>query len=164
VAGARDAAAAPTPGGSVELTPDEEAAWEAGLERVAEENRRAIRDPGPSWKEWFLYDGAKWWVALVFLIVDSWIVTGWFSYGTITRTGVLGAVLSLVLALYLEVLAYRLLWRRPSEDGSRRGQRFRPGWTALREVGFWTPEAARFRAGGPRPAPEDSAPDHRDFL
>ncbi len=161
---AGDAGPASGSDGAYDLTPQEEAAWDAGLARVAEENRRAIQDPGPSWKEWFLYHGAKWWVLVAFLVVDSWVVTGWFSYGAISTSGAVFAALSLTLAIYLELLIYRLLWRRPPEDSARRSRRFRPGWTALREVGLWTPEAARFRSGAARPVADDGTPDHRDFL
>jgi hypothetical protein len=144
-----------------ELTPEEEKAWEAGLERVVEEKRDALRDPGPTWKEWFFYDHAKWWVCLAFLVIDSWIGTGWVYNGSLTLVGGLETVAALVAAVYLEFLLYRYLWRRP-RDISR--ARFRPSWKALTEYGRWTPEATALRKSGGRPVPVDGGPNPQEFL
>ena len=145
-----------------ELTPEEEAAWEAGLEQVAEEKRRALRDPGPSWREWFFYDHARWWVGLGFLIVDAWIITAFVQNSSITADGVVEAFASLAVATYLQILLYRYLWRRPS-DAPRRA-RFRPSWKALTEVGRWTPEGERLRRGVATTSPADGSPNPKDFL
>lgn len=144
-----------------ELTPEEEAAWEAGLERVAEEKRRALEHPGPTWREWFFYDHARWWVGLLFLIVDSWIATAFLHSGTISGVGAAEDAASLAAAIYLEFLLYRYLWRRPTE---RSFGRFRPSWTALTEFGRWTPEGERVRRGEGPPVPEDGGPSPREFL
>jgi hypothetical protein len=144
-----------------ELTPEEERAWEAGLERVVEEKREALRDPGPSWREWFFYDHAKWWVVLGFLIVDSWIATGWIANGSLSLDGALWTGGSLVAAVYLELLVYRLLWRRPADITRKR---FRPSWKALVEFGRWTPEAAAVRRGERPAGPVDAGPNPQEFL
>ncbi len=151
----------PKPGDDVELTPEEEQAWESGLERVTEEKRLALRDPGPTWREWFFYDHAKWWVGLTFLIVDSWIVTGWIYNGGISTIGAAETAASLGVAIYLEVLLYRYLWRRP---GTVSRSRFRPSWKALTEFGRWTPEGEEARRGGASAVPADGAPNPREYL
>ncbi len=147
----------------VQLTPEEEDALRIGIERIHQEKLQALRDPGPGWKEWFLFDGAKWWVGLLYLVVDSWIVGLWFERYGVTGTIVVLIVLSLVAALYLELLAFRYLWRRPADDEHVGSGVFRPGPFALREVGIWTPEAKSHLASRLRRGPE-GAPDPHDFL
>jgi hypothetical protein len=148
----------------LELTPEEEQAWRAGVERVTEERHEALRDPGPSWKEWFFFDHAKWWVGLGFLIVDSWIAASWIEGGTLSALGALGMGLSLAVAVYVELLAYRYLWHRPGEHDLRPRGRFRPTWLTPREFGRWTPEAVRQRARGARGVSDDGPPSPHDFL
>jgi len=143
-----------------ELTPEEQEAWDAGVARVEQEKHEALLDPGSSWREWFFYDAMKWWVGLGFLIVDVLICGSWITQGSFSQWQVVGAALSLLAALYLEILLYRYLWRRPSETELRRPGPFRPNLLALREVGRWTPEgdprsahyaARRSTDGTPRP-------------
>jgi len=150
------------PGSEHELTPEEEAAWEAGLSRVAEEKRRALKDPGPSWREWFFYGYAKWWVGLGFLIVDAWVVSAFTGAGSINANGVVECVGALAVAIYLEILLYRYLWRKPAVGSTR--ARFRPSWTGLTEVGRWTPEGERLRRGLGVPRTEDGSPNPNEFL
>ncbi|MGI0155841.1 MAG: hypothetical protein ACREDE_06880, partial [Thermoplasmata archaeon] len=110
------------------------------LDRVAEEKRRALEDPGPTWREWFFQSAARWWIGLAFLIVDSWIVV------TCIDAGVpLVAVPSVGAALYLEFLAFRYLWYVPS-DGPRRRRPFHPSWSRPVRFGRWTPEGIAARA------------------
>jgi hypothetical protein len=123
-------------------TPDEEFDYRERLEQVVEEKRKALLDPGPPWKEWFLYDGAKWWMGLVFLILDTWIVAGGLESGLL----VIGFV-ALVPATYLELLAWRYLWFRPDFGRPVRGG-FHPTWLRLTEFGRWTPEGAIVRTSG----------------
>ena len=144
-----------------EITPEEQRAWELGLERLEEEKRAALKDPGPTWREWFFYDHAKWWVGLLFLIADVWIVGSWVSGGGVTGLGAVGLVASLAAATYLEMLLWGYLWRRPTEGTPRGRGRFRPSWRALREFGRWTPESARLRARG---VPDDGSPTPQEFL
>jgi len=147
-----------------DFTPEEEQAWREGLERLAHDKAEALSDPGPSWREWFFFDHAKWWVGVGFLILDTWVVASWISGGVDTSWAVLGACASLVGALYLEFLLYRYLWRRPSEDAPRAGRRFRPSWTGLTEFGRWTPEGVRARQAGARGAIDDGSASPHEFL
>jgi len=127
------------------------------LARVAEEKRRALQDPGPSWKEWWQYSGSKWWIGLGLFIGDIWLVLTWLEVGS-----VVGAVLSIVAALYLEFLLYRFLWFRPSpEHPSPRGP-FRRTWLRPVEFGRWTPEAELVRRGGN--LSRDQGPNPKEFL
>ncbi len=151
-----------TPHDDDELSPEEEAALTATLDRVAEEKKLALIDPGPSWKDWFFHSHAKMWVGLGFLIVDAFIFGTWLSDGSFPESRIVGAVLCLAAALYVEVLLWRYLWRVPADDAQILGSRFRPGWTALREFGRWTPEAAE-RKQHPY-VPTDGAPDPNEFL
>jgi len=152
------------PGDGRELSPEEEQAILEGVERVEAEKRRALLEPGPSWREWFLYDGAKWWLGLVFLIVDVWVVGSWIYGGSFAAPRLVEALLSLAVALYLEVLLYLYLWRRPSDTALSRHRPFRRSWRALREFGRWTPEAARIRAGHPPVVGPDGTVHPDEFL
>ncbi len=108
------------------------------LEKVADEKRRALAEPGKSWHDWFYFDALRGWGVIGFLIVDSWIAVQWILLGSYVGLG-----LSLVLACYLEFLLFRFLWYRP-ELPYRRSRRTPFRRTLLRpvEVGLWTPERA----------------------
>jgi hypothetical protein len=148
--------------GSSDLTPEEIAILEQGLDRVAQAKRDALADPGPTWRQWFFWDAMKWWIAVVYLIVDAWILVSWIAGGALTVLTGVGALVSIVVALYLEVLFWLYLWREPTEEG--RSGTFRPGWRALRQFGRWTPEAAG-PAGLGRPGPtDDGSPSPHEFL
>ena len=146
-----------------ELTPEEQEAFEAGLERVEIEKARALADPGPTWREWFFYDHAKWWVGLGFLIVDVWVGGAWFTDGAFSTTRLLGAVATVVPAFYVEALLYRYLWRRPSDTELRKPGPFRRTVFTLREFGRWTPESDQIRAGKVIRSP-DGGPNLDEFL
>lgn len=118
--------------------------------------REALRDPGPAWREWFLFHGAKAWVGLAFLIVDVWIAELWIS-----PFQPLGLGLSLAFAVYVEFLAWRYLWYRPEANWGLRG--FRPSWLRPRAVGRWTPEEAAIRRGEHGPELVEG-PDPSEFL
>lgn len=128
------------------------------LEPIDDETRqKAIADPGPSWKEWFYTDFLKVWTVLGFLIVDGWVLASWFQ-----PLNLVGLVPSIVLSLYLELLAYRYLWYRPKVNRSKGA--FSRDWLHPVPFGRWTPEAARVRAGlEPIPA-ATAGPDLREFL
>ncbi|HXY46680.1 MAG TPA: hypothetical protein VEK13_02130 [Thermoplasmata archaeon] len=116
--------------------------------------RRALEDPGASWKEWLYFTAFKWWMAIAFLIVDSWIVTIFL----VARSWIPLAA-STVAALYLEYLLYGYLWHRPDAMRPPAPRRFR--WPPF-EVGRWTPEGFRLRSGqGPL---DERSPDPREFL
>ncbi len=149
---------APDPG---TITPEEETEVEAQLARVRDEKARALRDPGPSWREWFLYHAAKWYLGLAFLIVLAWEIGYLLPPSSVTPDVVLPLVVGTVYAMFL---AYQILWHRPSA-GPSRSARHRSRSRLLRPVAFgrWTPEAAAARAGLVLPPPE-TGPDPREFL
>jgi len=140
-----------------EPTPEERAALVAQMDRVRQEKLEALREPGPSWRQWFFYDALKWWIGLGFFIVDIWIV-GWWVEGAPLAAG----LLTLIAAIYLEFLAFRYLWYRPKETVSRRRGAFHPTWTRPVEFGRWTPEADLVRAGQSVPG-MDEGPSPREF-
>jgi hypothetical protein len=153
------------PADTGQLTPEEEEAFQRGLDRIALEKQRALEDPGPSWREWFFHDHAKWWVGLGFLIVDVFLGASWFTDGAFSALRVAGAIGCLAPAVYLEVLGWRYLWRHPKEGDSATGQPFRRSWKSLRQVGRWTPEAERLRASGRNDiAMNDGTAHPEDFL
>jgi hypothetical protein len=123
------------------------------LDRVAEEKRRALEDPGPSWREWALQSAAKWWIGLGLVIVDAWLIVECIDLGN----GLL-ILPVLVLALYSEFLLYRFLWYEPSDV--RRNRRFQRTWYRPVAYGRWTPEADYVRT---HPGPVNG-PNPDDFL
>jgi hypothetical protein len=128
------------------------------LDRVAEEKRRALDDPGPSWHDWFYFDAAKWFVGLGFLIIDAWIIV------TCLDAGVAIAVFpALVAALYLEFLGYQFLWYEPRPGGPRRRGPARRSWVRPVAQGRWTPEGVRAREH-PSSAAPDQGPAPEEFL
>jgi hypothetical protein len=120
--------------------------------------QEALNDPGPTWREWFLYSGSKAWVALGFFIVDIWIALSWLD-----PFNGLGLGLSLAAAVYLEFLAYRFLWYHRDPEEPRGPQPFRPTWLRPREFGRWTREAALAKAGK-LPDGSTRAPRREEFL
>lgn len=125
-------------------------------ETEEEEKRRALAEPGPSWKEWLYFTAFRWWLGIVFLIVDSWVVVEFLELGNL-----LALVAAVLGALYLEYLLYVYLWRRPEPTLHARMRRHR--WPPV-EVGRWTPEAFAARAQGIRPAAPSEPADPREFL
>lgn len=146
----------PSPAGVPDF--DEEAALQARYDRVAEEKRAALAHPGLSWREWFFYDGAKWFVGMAFLVVDAWIALYWIDVGSN-----LGLGLSIAAALYAEFLLYQFLWYRPSAYHRGYRRTFRPD--PLRPVAFgrWTPEVRRVDAEPDAVGPE-GGPDLKEFV
>jgi len=147
-----------TDSSSVEMTPEEEAALRAQMDRVEEEKRLARLDPGPTWREWFLFDASKWWVVLFLLVADSWIVVGWLPTGNIV-----GMVLSLAAAVYAEYLLGQFLWHRPAPRPTRAAGGFRPTWYHPFPYGRWTPEGLEAKTTG-APVVTDGTPDPKEFL
>ena len=154
----------PPPSTADDLTPDEEAALAEGIDRLVQEKRKALADPGPSWREWFFYSGSKWWIGVGFLIVDVFAVGSWISGGATSAGRLGGAFASLAVAIYIEILIYGYLWRRPSDEELAGNRQFRPGLLGLRQVGRWTPEGVRFPAGRLPLRSEDGAPSQQEFL
>ncbi len=140
-------------------TPEDDLAYRERLELVVEEKQRALADPGPPWREWFLFDGAKWWVGLGFLIVDTWIIAGGLEAGLLW----VGLVL-LVPASYLQLLAWRCFWFRPSLDRPVRGGEFHRTWIRPVEFGRWTPEGFTVRTRGRAALGPEDGPNPKDFI
>ena len=137
-------------GGSIETSDFDES-------REKAERRRALEDPGATWKEWLYFTAFKWWLAVVFLILDSWIITIFLiPHDWLALVGATAA------AVYSEYLLYGYLWRRPDPD--RPGALQRGRWPPWGEIGRWTPEGFRQRTGQPVDLAADPAPDPREFL
>jgi hypothetical protein len=124
------------------------------LDRVAEEKRLALLDPGPTWHEWFFHSAAKWWIGLAFLVVDAWLIVACLDIGLYLLT-----IPVLVVALYIEFLVYRYLWYSP--DTTRSGGRFRRSWVRPVPFGRWTSEAEHART---HPTSSDGGPEPNEFL
>jgi hypothetical protein len=125
---------------------------------TAEERRAAIADPGASWREFFFFEFLRWWVLLGFLVADTVVVVSFLH-----PLFVPGMVGGLLLALYLEFLAYAMLWRRPDFDREAHHGPFERTWYRPARFGRWTPEGERVRRGLD-PNPSSGAPDAREFL
>jgi len=126
-------------------------------DRVAEEQAAALREPGPSWRQWLFQSAFRAYFLLGMLIVDAQIVVFWYEVGS-----TVGLVAFLILAVYLEFLLYRYLWYRPRFDAPA-PRRFRRTWLRPAEYGRWTPEAELVRAGGSIYAAEQG-PNPKEFL
>jgi hypothetical protein len=124
-----------------------------------ETKAQALADPGPSWKEWFFYEFARAWIILGFFIADSVIFVLW----AVPFNGPAMAT-SLVGALYLEFLAYRVLWYRANPDEEYRRVEFHRTWTRPVQFGLWTPEFARLRRGVDPMGDAPRGPDPAEFL
>jgi hypothetical protein len=125
-------------------------------EPTPEQRKEALEAPGPSWREYFYYSFLKVWIVLAFFIIDIWIVASW-----LLPVNLLAIVLSVGVAIYVELLLYSYLWHRPRIEEDPRS--FRP--SAFRPVfyGRWTPEADRVRAGKSALL-ERPGPDPKEFM
>ncbi len=93
-----------------------------GLPKVhEEERRRALEDPGVSWKDWLSSSFAKTYLGLAFFIADGLLIASWFGPPA-NYPAMIGTT---ALALYLEYLA----WQYPMvpAPGVGRGPRYSPG-------------------------------------
>lgn len=81
-----------------------------GLPKVhEEERRRALEDPGVSWKDWLSSSFAKTYLGLAFFIADGLLIASWFGPPA-NYPAMIGTT---ALALYLEYLAWQYLWYLP---------------------------------------------------
>ncbi len=117
-----------------------------------EERKRALEDPGPSWREWVYGSMLKIYIPLGFLIADTWIVGAWVepfrSIGALPAA--VGAIASVAPALYGEYVLFEYLYARPPGDPSRSvREEFRPTVRRPFQYGRWTPAGRRVRAGRP---------------
>jgi hypothetical protein len=139
-------------------TPMDAAALRDQVDRVTEEKRRALAEPGPSWREWWFFHASKWYVVLGLLVVDVWVVGSWLEIGQVAA-----ALISLPLLFYGDLLLYRYLYYRPDLEVRRRRPAFHRTWLRPVEFGRWTPEAELLRAGG-TVAREGEGPNPEEFL
>jgi hypothetical protein len=125
---------------------------------VREEMELARADPGPTWREWFFFHAAKWWIGLGFLIVDTWILV------SALQIGLAVSVVVLLVALYLEILTWQVLWHRPDSLSVRAPEENRLWWIRPLAVGRWTPEAEEIRLGIRVSVTSEAGPDPKEFL
>jgi hypothetical protein len=122
--------------------PEEFFALQAQLDAVAEEKRKALEDPGPSWREWWWFSASKWYLGLLLFVLDIWLIAAGIE------TGLLGLALLLTLGvLYVEFLLWRFLYFVPREPDDP-NHPFRPTWSRPAQFGRWTPEGEAVRHGG----------------
>jgi hypothetical protein len=133
-------------------------AIESQIDRVEQEKRKALSDPGPTWRAWWFHSASKWYIGLLFLIVDVWI----FSAAAEASAIALGAV-AVAAAVYAEFLLYRYLYYEPPLGRAKSEGRFHRTWYRPVEYGRWTEEGEILRAGGTLPA-ADGGPDPHEFL
>ncbi|MCI4325304.1 MAG: hypothetical protein L3K00_05435 [Thermoplasmata archaeon] len=115
--------------------PEPEEAPGPRLRPTKAEREAAVAHPGLPWREWFYFSFLKVWIGLGFLILDALIAAEFAELRNL-----LGLVLGLVVAVYLEFLAYRLLWTRPGPE-EERSTPYQPTWYRPVRFGRWTPEA-----------------------
>jgi len=124
-----------------------------------ETRKKAIEEPGASWREFLYFELAKVWILLGLFIVDSWILLFWTE-----PPNALGLALSLAGAFYVEFLLYRFLWYRPDPEGEYLKREFHATWFRPARYGRWTPEAWRAREGRDPFGDVVVGPDPREFL
>lgn len=128
--------------------------------RPSDEVRKgALEHPGPSWTDWFYSTFLQVWVPLGFLIVDSWIVAGFFADDLPVLI-----VPALIPALVVEYYAWAYLWIRPAGDRSYSTRGFERTWLRPVEYGRWTVEGRRIRAGLPATDEPPRGPDPSEFF
>jgi hypothetical protein len=124
-----------------------------------EEREQALADPGPTWREFFLYEFAKVWIILGFMIGDVIVMASFFQ-----PLDVPAIIASAAVLVYLEFVAYQWLWYRPPLDEPRYKGPFRRRWNRWVEFGRWTPEADRRRAGLDPYVNHSGGPHPSEFL
>ena len=135
-----------------EENPEEVARYWAAVDRIQEEKRTALADKGIPWKEWWFYSASKWYVVLLFLVVDVWALVAWADGGGVYLLPVLAGL------AYLEFLLYQYLYYRSPTRNQRRSASVRRTWYRPVEFGRWTPEGERARTGRARvPGAEEGA-------
>ncbi len=136
----------------------ERAVLRARMDAVEAEKQQALKDPGPSWRDWWFRSASKWYILVGCLVADVWVVTYWLELGSL-----LGAVLSLAAAVYAEYILYEFLWYRPPLLISFHRSHFRPTWWRPFRFGRWTPEAAIW-AEQPHDELEEEGVNPKEFL
>jgi hypothetical protein len=127
---------------------------------TGEERRRAIEEPGPSWKRWALDTGLKPWVALGFLILDGGVFLT--LYGSGTEWGYILSGPTVAGALFLNYLAWQYLWHEPRDGESP--ARFRRTLLHPFYMGRFNERYADWKANRLDPRETESGVDARDFF
>jgi hypothetical protein len=118
------------------------------LEGAARE--QALRESGPTWREWFFSSFLSIWLLLGFLTFDVWGVVQWLGASGATGSGgyvYLGILATLVGLSYLEFLMWRFLYYHPSREEDLAHLPFRSSWLVPVRFGLWTAEHRRLRQG-----------------
>lgn len=126
---------------------------------LRQEMARARAEPGPGWREWVLFTGLKPWMAVAFLIVDSWVALTCVQLGYPVAIAV-----TVPAAVFLEIRLWLYLWHRPTIEARHRGRsRFASTMWPMR-FGRWTPEGEARRLD-PNFEPDSENPiDIREYL
>jgi hypothetical protein len=140
-----------------EVPSDADLDGESLQDRVAAEKARALREPGPGWRQWLFQSALRVYYILGILVADVQVVVFWIEEGSLV-----GLVVSLVLAFYLEFLLYRYLWYRPRPEAPT-DRAFHRTWLRPVEYGRWTVEADLVRAGIAIRRTEEG-PNPKEFL
>jgi hypothetical protein len=137
------------------LSPEEWQQLSDQLDLVAEEKRRALADPGPSWREWWFYSASKWYLAVALFVLDAWL------FGAALEASLFAVgLLAMVPTFYAEFVLWQYLYSRTPVGAPTR---FRPTWSRPVRFGRWTAEGHAIRHGG-MVIDENGGPDPRDFL
>lgn len=124
------------------------------LPRLEGEDRdKALRDAGPTWREYATRELLRWWYAVAVLIVDAWILSAF-----IRPLDLFVMIPSLAGATYLELLGWRYLWYEPRADEIPGEGFLHSRWFYPVPLGRWSKAAARRRSGLP---PEPKTPVDR---
>jgi hypothetical protein len=127
------------------------------LPRVPPEEREAaIALPGPTWRQYFYRDFLRWWMILLFFVVDVWIVAS-FEHPLLPFV----IIPSVGVAAYLEYLIYEYLWGAPHIHRAGRSTVYHRTWYRPVEYGRWTEVGEQVRAGI---TPTATEPDPQEFI
>ena len=111
---------------------------------------QAIREPGPTWREWLFSSFLSVWLILGFLTFDVWGIVEWIGPSGAGSSGgftYLGILFTLIGFSYLEFLLWRFLYYHPSREEDLAHLPFRPRWFVPVRFGLWTAEHRRLRQG-----------------
>jgi hypothetical protein len=124
-----------------------------------EQRKKALQEPGPSWREYAQRELLRWWFGLAVLIFDGWIIAAFLLPLD------LPLMLSLLaLATYLELLGWRLLWYEPHPETPWRSSFLHSRWFYPVAFGRWSKAAENARAGRPVAPGEPAEHGAEEFL
>ena len=116
----------------------------------------ALREPGPSWREWTYSTLFKAYLGLALLILDG------FALVTLEESNIVwlqwATVPAIPLVLFANYLLYAFLWASPPEEGPTR-RHFRPSLRHPFYVGRWHPDRKDALGRIRKPEGEEVPPD-----